>query len=257
MEINEVLEPVIPINEVYDMIINSIPEIKQKGKKRITFREGPNGYITILFDGRYVVVNWFGESKHVNVEDCIDNDELLAKRILLGIASILSKKQRKMKNESRKMVVKLTESELHEMVKKVLTELNRKTYANAMRKSDRMSREYGDDSFNRAERVQKSRIDGLVNESLKGVIKHLINQSEWETTSIYKLAEMSGINISYYKGDGNVSTYISVSESGRRQDLEELEKNIPKFIKLLKKHFTGEVVNYNFNGSQLSVTVKQ
>lgn len=120
-KINEVLEPVIPVNEVYDMIINSIPEIKQKGKKRITFREGPNGTILVLFDGRYAVVNWFGESKHVNVEDCIDNDGLLAKRILYGLASILSKKQRRMKNESRKKVVRLTESELRDVIQESIS----------------------------------------------------------------------------------------------------------------------------------------
>lgn len=116
-KINEVLDPVIPINEVYDVIINSISEIKQKGKKRITFREGPNGTILVLFDGRYAVVNWFGESKHVNVEDCVDNDELLAKRILLGIASILSKKQREFTNENTSNVIKLKESDLRAIVR--------------------------------------------------------------------------------------------------------------------------------------------
>ena len=82
---------------------------------------------------------------YLNVEDCIDNDELLAKRILYGLASILSKKQRRTKNESRKTVVRLTESELRKVIQESISMvLNENLTSEEFDRIDDMLEKYGD-----------------------------------------------------------------------------------------------------------------
>jgi len=125
--LNEFLEPVLPMTDIYNIVIGSLDELRKSGKCRIAFREGKYGHIDVRLNGRYVVVNWMDETKPVMMRDgCLEDDNMLAKTILLGIAGIYSKKSKSPKNENRKRVVRVTEGQLLDVVKTVIEEVIRK-----------------------------------------------------------------------------------------------------------------------------------
>lgn len=124
--INEVLRPVIPWNEVYGFIKNEMPRLKQRGKVKIEFKNGPNGYFLAQLRKNTIIVNWFGETKQIPTDD-IDNmsDETMAKVILSGLIAIYNKKRKStMRNESKSKIVKLTESELRNVIKEAVNEIS-------------------------------------------------------------------------------------------------------------------------------------